>query len=82
MVFEWIMSPTREFIFILYFSGLINILVNILWFDIYVDQYKNPFLTKCVFDLLKTLKLQTLDDEIKSFENKLQQDVAGKFERF
>ena len=38
--------------------------------------------TKCVFDLFKTLKLQMLDDEIKSFENKLQQDASGKSERF
>ena len=38
----------------------------------------NALFTKCVFDLFKTLKLQTLDDEIKSFENKLQQDAAGK----
>lgn len=37
---------------------------------------------KCVIDLFKTLKLQLLDDEIKSFENKLQQDAAGKFEGF
>ena len=33
-----------------------------------------------MFDLFKTSKLQMLDDEIKSFENKLQQDAAGKLE--
>ena len=37
---EWIIS--REFIFILYFSGLIN---NILWINVYVDQYKSQFFT-------------------------------------
>jgi len=46
--------------------------------DVHIIYFNSIFF----FGLFKTSKLQILDDEIKSFENKLQQDAAGKFDIF